>query len=74
MSAQDNIDEANAEAEGGPLGALIALLIFSSCANTSKYPNPDPKPEKVPVKIEHRENIKTNQVYNVSQPCLIHTQ
>lgn len=72
MSAQDNIDEAKAQADGGPLGALIALLIFGSCANTPKNVNQDKKPEKVPVKIEHRESPATNQFYKVRQSCLIH--
>ena len=74
MSAQDNIDEAKAQADGGPLGALIALLIFGSCANTPKNVNQDKKPEKVPVKIEHRENPVMNQFYKAQRSYTIYTR
>ena len=39
MSAQDNIDEANAEAEAAPIAAFFALLILTCCANAPKNVN-----------------------------------
>ena len=72
MSAQDNIDEAQAEAEAAPLAALVVLLIMGSCANTPKNVNQDKKPEKAPVKIEQRQNVATNQFYQCNRSYLIH--
>ena len=74
MSAEDYIKEAEAESQGGLIGGLIALLIMGSCANMPKYPNQDKSPDKIPVKIEHRESIATNQIHKVTYHCLIHTQ
>ena len=74
MSAEDYIKEARAEADGGFIGGIIALLIMGSCANTPRQVNQYKEPEKAPVKIEHRENPATNQFYKVQQSYLIHTR
>ena len=55
MSAQDNIAEAQAEAEAVPLAALVVLLIMGSCANTPKNVNQDKKP---PLKLNNAQMLQ----------------
>ena len=62
------------ERAGGVWGALLVLLAIGSCANTPKNVNQEKAPEKVPVKIEHRESPATNQVYQVRSSYLIHVR
>ena len=58
----------------GVWGTLLLLATLGSCANTPKDVNQDRKPEKVPIKIEQRQNVATNQFYRVKQTFLIHTK
>lgn len=74
MSAEDYIKEARAEADGGIIGGIIALLIMGSCANTPRQVNQNKEPEKISVKIEHRENPATNQFYRIRQSYLLHVK
>ena len=56
------------------LGIAMIILSICSCANTSRNVNQGKKPEKVPAKIEHRQNVATNQFYKAKQAYLIHTR
>lgn len=72
MSAQDNIDEAEAKGKALPGVAFVGLLFLACCGNSSRQVNQNKEPEKDPVKIEHRENPATNPVYKIKRSCLIH--
>ena len=72
MSAQDNIDEAEAQGKALPFVAFVGMLFLACCGNSSRQVNKNKEPEKVPVKIEHHESPATNQFYKVRQSCLIH--
>lgn len=56
------------------VGLIIFLAVLGSCANTHKNINQDTKPERAPVKIEHRESPATNQIYKVRQSGLLRTR
>ena len=56
------------------VGLIIFLAVLGSCARAPKNINQDKKSERAPVKIEHRENLTTNQLYNVRQSGLLHTR
>lgn len=70
MSAQDDLQQA----EVLSLVAFVGMLFLTCCGNTSRYVNQNKEPEKVPVKIEHRESPATNQVYQVRSSYLIHVR
>ena len=72
MSAEDYIEEARAETDGGIIGGILALLIMSSCANTPQQVNQNKESEKAPIRIEHRENPATNQFCKMSRSYMIH--
>ena len=63
MSAQDNIDEAEAQGKALPFVAFVGMLFLACCGNSSRQVNKNKEPEKVPVKIEHRQTVATNQFY-----------
>ena len=72
MSAQDNIDEAEAQGKALPFVAFVGTLFLACCGNTSRYTNQNKEPEKVPVKIGHREIIAANQACQVYHPFFVH--
>ena len=67
-----NIQQKNEPAVYGEHFWFYWQLVVGSCANTPKNVNHEKAPEKVPVKIEHRESPATNQVYQVRSSYLIH--
>lgn len=67
-----NDDEYTSEDRAaGIWGTLLVMACIGSCANMPKDANQDKKPQKIPVKIEHRENITTNQLSRISCPYIL---
>ncbi len=60
--------EENVDKSPAAVGALLALLLFLSCANTRKYQQPQKQEtDKIAPKIENRQKIATNQFLKVSR-------
>ena len=55
----------------GVWGALLLMACIGSCANMPKQVRQNQKTEKVPVKIEHRENISSNYFYKRSYSYIL---